>query len=177
MNFENLLTKKKRLDRRRKVTKTFHQWFNRYTRAAAVAGVIAGSLVAFSVYYSTKSISRPLSQTIEVKPIEVEAKQTPFCYDPISCIRDIGEQVGATNQEIMTMIRIGKCESGHRENAVNVNKNGTIDRGVFQLNSIHKDITNKDAFDFEKNIRYAWKMQQKQGFNPWKASIKCWNQK
>ena len=37
------------------------------------------------------------------------------------------------------MIRLAKCESGLNPRAVNnKNKNGSIDRGLFQFNSIHK---------------------------------------
>lgn len=108
-----------------------------------------------------------------VKP--VQAVNTPYCYDAIGCIRDVGEEMGMSNKDITTMVRIAKCESGYREDAVNKNTNGTIDRGIFQLNSIHKNISNKDAFTFESNIKYAWNMFKEQGTNPWNSSIKCWN--
>ncbi len=113
--------------------------------------------------------------TIQIKQVEANEPKIPFCFDPITCIRDIGEEKNKTNDEIKTMIRIAKCESGYREDAINKNTNGSIDRGIFQLNSIHKDISNQDAFNFEKNIRYAWNMQTKQGTTPWNSSIKCWN--
>lgn len=108
-----------------------------------------------------------------VKP--VQAINTPYCYDAITCIRDVGEEMGMSNKDITTMVRIAKCESGYREDAVNKNTNGTIDRGIFQLNSIHKNISNKDAFTFERNIKYAWNMYKTQGTTPWNSSIKCWN--
>lgn len=108
-----------------------------------------------------------------VKP--VQATNIPYCYDAITCIRDIGEDMGMSNKDITTMVRIAKCESGYREDAVNKNTNGTIDRGIFQLNSIHKNISNKDAFTFESNIKYAWNMFKTQGTTPWNSSIKCWN--
>jgi hypothetical protein len=109
---------------------------------------------------------------------EVKADEPTDEYyhqEPIRYIRHRGEELGKDNATIMTMIRISFCESGHRENAVNVNVNKTIDRGIFQLNSIHKGISNKDAFDFVKNIDYAWKMQTAQGFSPWNSSKHCWN--
>jgi hypothetical protein len=108
-----------------------------------------------------------------VKP--VQAIDTPYCYDAISCIRDVGEEMGFSNSNILTMIKIAKCESGYREDAINKNTNGTIDRGIFQLNSIHKNISNADAFTFESNIKYAWNMFKAQGTNPWNSSIKCWS--
>lgn len=67
------------------------------------------------------------------------------------------------------LLAIAKAESGVREDAININTNRTIDRGVFQINSIHKDISNKDAFDWKKNTQYAIKMMKTQGFTPWVA--------
>lgn len=98
-----------------------------------------------------------------------------YCVTPIDCIRDVGERLGVDNKNIMTMIRVAKCESGYRPEAVNVNTNKTIDRGVFQINSIHKDLTNAQAYNFESNIEYAWSMYLKQGLTPWNSSYKCWN--
>lgn len=74
-----------------------------------------------------------------------------------------------THDQARILLAIGKAESGLREDAVGVNTNRTIDRGVFQINSIHKDISNKDAFDWKKNTDYAIKMMKRQGFNPWVA--------
>jgi hypothetical protein len=52
----------------------------------------------------------------------------------------------ATNEEIIRAIfkddaalaiSIAKCESGLRADARNVNNNGTVDVGLFQINSVH----------------------------------------
>ncbi len=123
-----------------------------------------------------KAPSKPLGMTEDMRVVKVaEAVNIPFCYDPITCIRDVGEELGVPNKDILTMIRIGKCESGLRPEALGVNTNKTVDRGVFQVNSIHKTLSNADAFDFQKNIRYAYKLYLAQGFNPWSSSAKCWN--
>jgi len=161
------------VDRRFKINKTFETKETMFWRkhglliCTVILGALAGTVlgkVLWEAYHPT--IISPKGSGVVIVP-EVKADENPFCYDPIDCIRDVGEQMGKTNQEIMTMIRIAKCESGLRPEALGVNRNGSVDRGVLQINSVHKDLSNKDAFDFEKNIRYGWKLQSSQGFRPW----------
>lgn len=59
-------------------------------------------------------------------------------------------------------------ESGLRTEAYNFNNNGTEDRGVAQINSIH-GMNPEDAHDFIKNIDMAEKVYVRAGqtFNPW----------
>lgn len=60
-------------------------------------------------------------------------------------------------------------ESGLRTEAVNdKNSNGTVDRGVAQINSIH-GLSKEDAHDFIKNIDMAEKVYLRAGksFRPW----------
>jgi|GEM_PF-3568780 hypothetical protein len=59
-------------------------------------------------------------------------------------------------------------ESGLRTDAYNFNRNGTEDRGVAQINSIH-GLTPNDAHNYRKNIDMAEKVYLRAGksFNPW----------
>jgi len=72
-----------------------------------------------------------------------------------------------------TALRIAKAESNFRADAINHNKNGSNDVGVFQINSIHKvpDICRLDA---ECNIRWAMETMQKVGTQPWYSSAHKW---
>ena len=40
------------------------------------------------------------------------------------------------------------CESGWNPDAFNVNTNGSVDLGLWQINSIHKDISNTQKLDY-----------------------------
>ena len=166
------------LDQRYRSNKDFQRWFNKYTLAALVDGIILGSLVGLFIAdnpYKEVKLDSPsgVKQTIEVKAVDNTPQR--YCDSPIDYIRCSGEDLGKSNKEISVMINIAKCESGYREDAINVNTNKTIDRGIFQLNSIHKDISNADAFTFKSNIDYAWKMFTRQGTTPWDSSKHCWN--
>ena len=61
-------------------------------------------------------------------------------------------------------IAIAKAESGMRCGAVGVNKNGTIDRGIFQLNSAF----HPPLFNCLDNIKKAKQIYDQWGsFNAW----------
>lgn len=70
------------------------------------------------------------------------------------------------NPEIM--IAIAKAESGMNPSAVNKNTNGSVDIGLFQINSIH-GYDELSLFDAEKNIKAAREVYDKQGIQAWAA--------
>ena len=67
-------------------------------------------------------------------------------------------------------------ESGANPNAINTkNINGTIDRGLFQINSVHLWRVNNDynsLLDPETNIKIARDIYKEQGWCPWVAAKK-----
>ena len=74
----------------------------------------------------------------------------------------------------VTALAVAKAESGMREDALNINTNGTIDLGIFQINSIHykKDGCKlKDVVTAERNIDCAYSIWLSHGksFSPWVA--------
>ena len=138
--------------------------------------MIMSSIVYILAILSLHFIKSPFYQSALPVPVvnAYESRGYEYCYNPIICIRDVGEELGVPNQEIMALIRVGKCESGLKPDALGVNTNGTVDRGIFQINSIHKGLSNTDAFDFEKNIHFAYRLYLTQGLGPWSSSKKCW---
>jgi hypothetical protein len=142
---------------------------------AFFAGITAGAVITQSILQPHKAPLEPTGQVKQVEVVAVQAKEREFCNDVINCIRDVGEELKVPNNDIMTMIRIAKCESGYRAEALGINTNKTVDRGVFQINSIHKSLSNSQAFDYQTNIRFAYKLYKDQSFNPWNSSRKCWN--
>ena len=64
------------------------------------------------------------------------------------------------------MVAIAKAESGLNPKATNVNRNGSSDIGLFQVNSIH-GYDDLEMFAPEKNIEAARKIYEKQGLTAW----------
>ncbi len=62
---------------------------------------------------------------------------------------------------------VARAESGGRPGATNrSNSNGSVDRGLFQINSIHGSAS---TYDLDANVAYAVQLQREQGWSPWVA--------
>jgi hypothetical protein len=72
-----------------------------------------------------------------------------------------------------TAIAIAKSESGLKEDAFNTyNTNGTLDVGVFQVNSVHfskPGCSLKELVDAKKNIDCAYSIYKNSGWGAWSA--------
>ena len=66
---------------------------------------------------------------------------------------------------------IVQAESGFNDQAINVNENGSVDLGCWQINfPTHiKRISPHDALDCEKATDVAYEIFKEQGFQPWVA--------
>ena len=75
---------------------------------------------------------------------------------------------GWRQPDLETAVRIVLGESGGNPAAVGVNANGTVDRGLFQINSgAWPRVTAATALDVQGNIRAAWQIyRQQRGFRP-----------
>jgi hypothetical protein len=98
-----------------------------------------------------------------------------WCFDPIVCIRDIGELMERPNEEIREMVRIAKCESGYRPDAKNGSSTAT---GIFQIliGTWESNKCTGERTNFEDNIWCAWKIYDKRGNQPWVSSSGCWRE-
>lgn len=64
-------------------------------------------------------------------------------------------------------LKVAKCESGIADKT-NINKNGTFDSNIFQINSIHvKRFGTGFIKDWKENINVAYKLFDEQNWNPW----------
>ena len=82
------------------------------------------------------------------------------------------------------MLRIADAESGSQQfnddGTVVSHKNtdGTIDRGIFQINSSHQKDAERMGYDImtaDGNIKYALYLYKIQGTRPWSASKPVWS--
>ncbi len=63
-------------------------------------------------------------------------------------------------------LAVAKAESHLNPTAINVNRNGTKDAGIFQINDCH-GFSVEERFNADKNIEIAFALYQKSGFQPW----------
>ena len=163
------------MDKRTKTYKIISKWkdytFSGEMACTLILSLLAGLILGKSFYGTHKASPQPTEQKKEIVVVKVvEAVDTPFCFDPITCIRDVGESLGEPNSHITTMIRIARAESNFRADGMNKNKNGTFDLGIFMINDVHgKRISRADRLDFQKNIRFAYQLhrEQKHSFTAW----------
>lgn len=122
------------MDKRTKEYRHLHRWFNKYTRAAAVAGMIVGSLftLAYIEARSNMPVKELLSPLSEVRGVEVTPTPTPISWN--DAIREVFPK-----DEAGRMIRICMAENkAQNKYAINWNTNGTYDYSWCQVNSVHK---------------------------------------
>lgn len=165
------------------------RYYRRQKAKYQIAGVVRCLIVCillFLFFYGDKLVERKnaspeaFKSTIEVKANEVTTTKNKYelrgyarCYDAITCIRDIGEEMGFKNSDITTMVKIAKCESGYKANAKNPTSTAT---GIFQI-IIGTWDGNKclgERWDYEDNIKCGWQIYKLRGTQPWISSQGCW---
>lgn len=78
------------------------------------------------------------------------------------------KEVGFPSSVHVTMVAIARAESGFRVEAVGgPNRNGTYDRGLFQINDIHKKDKARLVRDAKYNTEVAYGIYKSQGLRAW----------
>ena len=84
-------------------------------------------------------------------------------------IREQWIEAGADYNKVWAVVQ---GESGWNSDAWNCNNNGSLDLGLYQGNSIHKDLTPSCALNTVCSINWAIALWKEQGFVPWVAARK-----
>lgn len=79
-------------------------------------------------------------------------------------LEEIWVLAGGTLAEAPMAAAIALAESAGNPNAVNHNRNGSIDRGLWQINSVHGSLSSTDV---AANARGAVKIYKESGWAPW----------
>lgn len=119
-------------------------------QAAVVVAVIAFAFAIGGAFYSTSTI------TVSANTIETPSP----ILDRIAFCESHGHQLNPSGQVLL-----------------NVNTNGTVDIGKYQINSIHEAEATKlgdDLFTLEGNTAYAKYIYANKGTGDWASSQKCW---
>lgn len=99
----------------------------------------------------------------KINPVEANFEPLVAIEEHI-CLATKGE-----NCEVL--VNLAKCESSLNKEAINVNTNGTYDAGLFQINSVHKDISLSDKLDVYASARWTNEQIKKGNGHIWV----CWN--
>jgi hypothetical protein len=72
--------------------------------------------------------------------------------------------------ELVTAVSVMSAESGRGVESWNVNTNGSIDRGLFQINTIHQSLGMANSFKAVPNAEFAFLLSDGGvDFTPWNA--------
>ena len=80
--------------------------------------------------------------------------------------------VNAYDWDTKTAYAVCMAESHGNPNATGTNKDGSTDRGLMQVNSIHADMVAGQIdklYDPKTNLDIAYKLYQARGWQPWSA--------
>jgi len=134
-------------------------------------------MASFSFYRHLNTPSELLNPFIsinEVQAKEVIVEPTP---EPSKCLaieneieQYICEVFGDEYENAMSVL---SCENKTlNPNAINdQNSNGSIDVGIFQINSIH-GFTVEEMKDWKANVDFAYKLMKRDGWSAWACSHK-----
>ncbi len=112
--------------------------------------------------------SRSLSAKDNVRPNNYGKVKGPFLSE--SKVRQVLERAGFPAKTISTMLQIASCESSLSATAENVNRDGSIDVGLFQINERNWrecHVSKTELSDPNNNARCAYQIWQHQGYNAW----------
>jgi len=120
------------------------------------------------------SINKYVNRNPLVSPVaQVHAKESVIvsCENPRGYLECQVHKGKITWEDHRKLSKIIDCESKWNTNAINVNKDGSVDRGIFQVNNkYHPTLTNEKAFDFKANIDYGISLYKRNGVRPWVCS-------
>lgn len=75
-------------------------------------------------------------------------------------------------------VRVAKCESNLDHKAVNINKDGSRDRGLFQINDkYHPEVSDEAAFNPITATQFFCKSVKAGHLDWWNATKTCWEKK
>ena len=73
-------------------------------------------------------------------------------------------------------VRVAKAESGLNPKATNTNKDGSIDRGIYQINSKwHPEVSESQAFDVDFSINFFCQAVKDGHISWWDATKPVWD--
>lgn len=163
----------RRKTRRNKRGQYRTSWRNRLLPLVfLIASILLGLFI--QSYFSEQELKSPcepeckffMVRAVEtIEPETTEVVETVVLSEKEQIIQYITQVFGKDAPDAFNILY---CENrGLRPDAVNYNRNGSIDEGIFQINSIHKQT---DMTNWKKNIDFAYKLFKRGGWSQWSCS-------
>lgn len=139
--------------------------------------------VILFLYFATRQthsqeIQYPVSVSFIAGSAKVVDSNVKKSATPVSPVLSSAEEIEAKIRRVFgkdadTAIAITLCENhDHNPNTEHINDNGTVDHGIFQINSIHEArFKGKSMNDVDANIQVAYDIYKEQGFTPWTTYV------
>lgn len=122
---------------------------------------LTAALAGYSGYSIVKSFIEKKNSQIETSEKTTE-----------EIIRKIAKEEGVDPD---LAVRVAKCESKLDWKAVNINKDGSRDRGIFQINEkYHQEVSDEQAFDPIFSTQFFCKAFKAGNLPWWNATKDCW---
>lgn len=115
------------------------------------------------IAYQAMAINYTTEPVLEAKPLKVELSMKEWVFTKL--------EQSLSFEEALNGMYIIQCESKWDADDYNVNKN-SIDLGLWQINSVHEDISNADKLNYKKATE--WTIKKRLNDGNWSAWV-CTN--
>lgn len=113
-----------------------------------------GAEVAYMYQKDIKTSHKPILELVEVQEMSIQEHVWKIMKD----------EYGLSFDEMLEASAIIRCESNWYTHAINKNKDGSYDLGLWQINGgYHPDISREEAFDVYASTRYAMEIYKSWG--------------
>lgn len=147
-----------------------------------IANFLIGSLIlSIPPYRATYVAEKPPEDahiSVKTPPRKVLKRKVVKYAPPTGKVAEIANLVAKeTGYDVEIVNKIMFAESHYDINAKHINKNGSVDSGLFQINSIHTPVAQKMGIDIhtpEGNAQFAIYLIKRNGLRDWGYSKSTW---
>lgn len=151
-SIEKQIKTKRFLAKNKKLRKAIYKFYSLAAVSLFTLIMVSGVVIALKgIIYHQEPINAVYAQ-IEAKN-EVSMEQ--WVFDTLE------SELGL--QDAIKGVGIVSCESNWREDIGIIEPNNTISYGLWQINSIHKDITNANKLDYKEATKWAIEKRKEDG--------------
>jgi len=126
-----------------------------------------------SHHRSSRCLLRKKMEKGNIRPSNYGKVHGPSLSEPE--VRQVLNKAGFPAKAIPSMLQIAHCESSFSATAENMNRDGSVDFGLFQINERNwggYNVTKTELSDPYNNARCAYQIWQRQGYGAWGCYVR-----